>query len=226
MTYQINARGDSTEVVMYGDIGEGWFGGISAADVHADVSKIRTSDIDVRLNTPGGSVDEGIAIANTLRNHEARVTVHVDSLAASIGSYIAVWGADEIVMASNARMMVHNAWTLVGGDANEFRRVADLLDLHNDILIDGYAARASISRDEVVEAMNAETWYNAEQAVEAGLADSVGESSLQMAAWFQPKRFRNTPEDLKQAAKPAASGIWQRMLAERRLRLTKAGKSQ
>lgn len=225
--FSIQNRGDVTEVVIYGDIGEGWFGGISSQEVKAAVAGITSKDIDLRLNTPGGSIDEGFAIANILREHPATVTAHVDSLAASIGSYIAVWGADEVVMASNARMMIHNAWTVAGGDSHEFRKVADVLEMHNELLIDAYAAKVGgkATREELTAMMDAETWFNAESAVATGLADSIGESALQTAAWFQPGRFRNAPEDLI-TDKPETTDApnWKREAARRRLALTKGGR--
>ena len=222
--YRIVNRGEVVEVVLYGDIGAGWFGGITAMQVKDSLAGLSPDTIEARINTAGGDVDEGIAIANLFRDSDADVVAYVDSLAASIGSYIAVHGADEVVMASNARMMIHNAWTVAGGDANEFRKVADILDLHNDILIDAYVEKSGRSHDEIAQMMNEETWMNAEQAVEQGFADSVGESSLKAAAWFQPERFRNTPPDLNiDDPHPETAPAWKAEAARRRLRLTKSG---
>jgi len=115
---------------------------------------------------------EGVAIANVLRQHPADVTVWVDGLAASAGSVIAMAG-DEIVMGIGAQLMIHDAWGRALGPADEMRQAAAMLDSTSDAIAATYAARAGGTTAEWRAVMVAETWYTAEEAVAAGLADRV-----------------------------------------------------
>lgn len=216
--YTIINRGKSTEILLYDDIGEGWFGGISAKQVRTDLADIKTPIINVRINSPGGSVHEGFAIANALRDHKARVEIDIDALAASIAAYIAVEAADELRMADNAMLMIHNAWSMAVGDADEFRRQADILDKHNALIVSSIAKRTSSPEADVRGWMDAETWFNAEEAQAAGFVDAITEESATAAAWFDPARFRNTPAALKGREKPKDVVDVARELVKQRLR--------
>ncbi len=165
------AKGDgptSAEVRIFDEIG-GWFG-VTAADFARDLDALDVDRIDLLLNTPGGDVFDGIAIFNTLRQHRAEVHVRVDALAASAGSIIAMAG-DTIEMARGSMMMIHDGWGLTIGNAADHEQTAALLDKASDNLSGIYAARAGGTAAEWREAMRAETWYSAEEAVQAGLAD-------------------------------------------------------
>lgn len=191
------AKGKRAEILLYEDIG-GWFG-ISAADFVRDVKAAGDiTEIDLRLNSNGGSVFEGIAIYNYLRSHKARVNVHIDGLAASIASIIAMAG-DTINMADNAWMMIHDPWIMTAGNAGELRTIADKLDGFRDSLLDTYMLRASSSRDDVSAMMADETWLNAADAKKHGLVDDITEA-LQVAASVRADWFRNTPKALINAA--------------------------
>ncbi|MFF7947014.1 head maturation protease, ClpP-related [Streptomyces griseorubiginosus] len=164
------ADSDEAEVMLYDEIG-GWFGS-TADELIAELRGITAPRMRVRINSPGGSVFEGIAIANALRAHPANVTVQVDALAASIASVIAMSG-DRIEMAPNSMMMIHDASGLCMGNATDMEEMAELLDLISDNIADAYAARAGGTRDEWRARMRAETWYLPEDAVENGLADEA-----------------------------------------------------
>ncbi|MDN3244154.1 head maturation protease, ClpP-related [Streptomyces sp. ZSW22] len=161
---------DEAEVLLYDEIG-GWFGN-TADDLIAELKGISSPRMRVRINSPGGSVFEGIAIANALRAHPASVTVQVDSVAASIASVIAMAG-DRIEMAPNSMMMIHDASGMAWGNAREMEEMAELLDLISDNIADAYAARAGGTREQWRERMRAETWYLPEDAVDNGLADEA-----------------------------------------------------
>ncbi|WP_020116818.1 head maturation protease, ClpP-related [Streptomyces canus] len=164
------ADSDEAEVMLYDEIG-GWWGR-TADDLVAELRGITAPRMRVRINSPGGSVFEGIAIANALRAHPALVTVQVDSIAASIASVIAMAG-DRIEMAPNSMLMIHDASGLCMGNASDMEEMAELLDLISDNIADAYAARAGGTRDEWRARMRAETWYLPEDAVDNGLADAA-----------------------------------------------------
>lgn len=161
---------DSTDIYVYESIG-GWFG-MWADDFIRDLKGVSTSKINLRLNSPGGSVFDGIAIANALRAHPANVTVYVDSLAASIASVIALAG-DRVVMMPQSQFMVHNASGAAYGDSAEMAKMAELLDKQSLNIAQAYAQHTGRPVAEWQEYMAAETWFTAEEAVEVGLADEV-----------------------------------------------------
>ena len=134
------------------------------------------TQINIYINSYGGSVFEGTAIYNQLKRHTAHKTVYIDGFACSIASVIAMAG-DEIVMPKNALMMVHNMWMGVYGNAAELRKAADDLDIINTAGRGAYLDKAGDKLDEstLVEMMDAETWLTAEQCIRYGLADRYAE---------------------------------------------------
>lgn len=163
------------EIRLYDPIdswGEWW--GVSAKEFASTLDGLDVDEIRLLINSPGGEVFEGIAIANTIRSHPAKVTAIVEGIAASAASFIAV-AADELVMARNSEMMIHDAWGLVVGNSEDMTKMAGLLDHLSDNIADMYAAKAGGTVPEWRAAMRAETWYSAAEAVEAGLADRVAE---------------------------------------------------
>lgn len=153
--------------------------------------------INLHINSPGGSVFEGIAICNMLKQNSAKVNVYVDGLAASIASVIAMCG-DTIFMPQNAMMMIHNPLMMVGGNAAELRKASDDLDQITKSSVVTYLAKAGDKLDEptLKQLMDDETWLTAQEAVDYGLADVVLEAN-QMVASLSPKlmgNYHNVPK--------------------------------
>ena len=163
------SKTDTAEILIYDEIG-GF--GIEAGKFVADLGEVSAKTIKVRLNTPGGSVFDGVAIFNALRQHPARIEAHIDGLAASIGSIIAL-AADSVEMAKNAYFMIHNPWTLTIGDSAELRKTADLLDKIGGTLVQTYQDKTGASDEQVTAWMNNETWFTAQEALEAGFIDEI-----------------------------------------------------
>lgn len=163
---------DTSEISIYDEIGPSWWGLIDAQTVTNALDQMKGKHITVRLNTPGGSVDEGIAIYNALTRHKGGVTTIVDSLAASMGSYLLQAGEQRIV-ASNAMVMIHDPWSISMGNATNLRKDADVLDKYALRMIPHYAARSGKTDDEILQIMAEESWYAGKEAVEAGFADVV-----------------------------------------------------
>jgi ATP-dependent protease ClpP protease subunit len=196
------------EVLIYGEI-ESWFG-VDAADFVRDFAAIDAPEILVRINSPGGDMFDGIAIMNALRGHAAKVVVQVDALAASAASIIAM-GGDEIVMNDGSQLMLHNAFALCVGTAEDMQKMADTLDRQNNVIAGIYAGRAGGTVDEWLAVMAEETWLNAQETVDAGLADSVIKTppeavaeAQRVAASFDRSRFRYTDRQTAPAPKIAA----------------------
>lgn len=201
--YSINLAGDTADVRIYGMVGHRAMGGaVNAADFAKGLSEVKAKTINLRLNTEGGSVFEGVAIYNALKNHGARIVAHVDGLAASIGSFIAM-AADEIRIAKNAYMMLHNPMTGGGGmaDARDLRRTADTLDKLRKTIVGAYAARTKQPEAEIERMMDEETWLNAEEAKAKGFADAIsGEAAIVAVANLSA--FNHVPDALKAPATP------------------------
>jgi ATP-dependent protease ClpP protease subunit len=188
----VNQADDAAEVVIYDEIG--WWG-TTAASFMDELKQITAGRITLRLNSPGGDVYDGVAIMNVLRSHPATVTTHVDGLAASIASVIALAG-DRIVMQPGSTMMIHDASGFCYGQAPDMRELADMLDRHSDNIASLYAERAGGTVAEWRERMRGESWFSAEEAVAVGLADEVGQRRNDDAdpvvtnSWDLASRFR------------------------------------
>lgn len=194
--YRMKAARQRLEIFLYDVIGADFWGeGVTAKQFAADLKAAGKVDlINVRINSPGGNVFDGLAIYNNLAQHPARVEVDVDGMALSIASIIAMAG-DEIRIAANAMMMIHNPHGFAAGDAAELRRQADLMDQVKGNLINTYVARTKRDAVEISGWMDDETWFTAQDAVDNGFADSVTEE-LAVAASCDTARFRNIPPHL------------------------------
>ena len=152
---------------------------INAKQFINELNDISADVINLRINSPGGCVIDGNAICNALQRHSAKVITHIDGLAASMASVVAMAG-DEVHMADNALLMIHNPWTISMGDADELRADADLLDKMSNNILNAYG-RSQYEADELKELMDAETWFTAQEAFDAGFVDHI-ENGLRAAA--------------------------------------------
>ena len=161
------------EVDIYDEID--WFWGVSASEFRTDLKALGdgVSTINLHINSPGGDVYEALAIMNTLRQHPAKVVCTVDGLAASSAGFIAVGAADELIVAQNAEIMAHLPWAMVVGDAADMRKTADDLERIGTNIASIFAARAGGSVEDWLNVLTAETWWSAQEAVDAGIADKV-----------------------------------------------------
>ena len=196
--YSIKAKAsDTAEISIYDEIG---FWGVSAASFAQDLKSCGNNlkQINLHIHSPGGDVFDGIAIYNLLKNHPANVTVYIDGLAASMASVIAMAG-NEVIMPENAMMMIHKPWGIQGGDAEDMRKYADLLDKVENTLIPAYASKTGKTPEELAEMLSAETWLNGKECVEQGFADKLAEPLVAMASIKSRKLedFENMPKAMK-----------------------------
>jgi ATP-dependent protease ClpP protease subunit len=198
--------GGVLELLVYEDIGLDWWSGegVTAKTVKQSIDEagIFTS-ISVRINSPGGDAFEGVAIYNLLRAQKKPVNVFVDGLAASAASIIAMAG-DTITMGNNAMLMIHNAWSGCQGYASDMRKMADLLDKVSASVAQTYIDRAGLSAEEVKELMDAESWLNAQESLDKGLATAIAQNdenddaAMALAKSFKAlKRLNKVPDALK-----------------------------
>lgn len=200
---KMSADGKSGEIFIYGEITKyAWeeYGEKSAKIFQQELAELGDVEtINLYVNSPGGSVFEGIAIHNMLKRHSARVVAHVDAVAASIASVI-IMAADEIVMPSNSMLMIHNPWTFAIGNAVELRKQADDLDRIGESSVISYMEKAGdkLEEEKLREMLDAETWLSANEAYEYGLCDVVQEAN-NMAASISDEflqRYKNVPKQL------------------------------
>ncbi|MFJ2285928.1 head maturation protease, ClpP-related [Pseudomonas iridis] len=200
--YALQASGEATErvieVFVYGEIGA-W--GITANQFVQDLRAMDdgVSQVVAAFNSIGGDLFDGLAMHNALSRLGERCTGRIDALAASAAS-VAVCGAHRVVIAANAMLMIHNPYTYTGGDAEDFRRVADVLDQTLEAIIAAYKAKApDIDDAELRRMVNAETWLTANEALALGLADEVGDGIKVKACLGQGavlQRYQHAPAEL------------------------------
>ena len=173
--FKAEVSGDTTEITIYGDIGESWwYESISANDIKEALKNVTTETVTVRLNSPGGDAFDGITIYNQLKNHDAKVIIYVDGLAASAASVIAM-AADELIMNTGSMLMIHEASTFAWGTKTDIKKTLNALEGLDKSLADIYMTRYQGERSEIDTMIQNETWFTASEAVEVGLADKVNE---------------------------------------------------
>lgn len=204
--YDIKAQGaDTADLYVYGNIGDRWDeNGVVAADLVREIAGLDVATINVRINSYGGSVTDGLAIYNALKRNKAKTQVYVDGVAISMASYIAMAG-DSIVMAANAQMMIHAPWGVAIGNAAQLREQADLLDRYAQAMADAYAGRSGKKRADVMALLTdgKDHWFSADEAVAEGFATEIGADqpvAAHLARSFNLARFQGTPAAAPKAA--------------------------
>lgn len=167
--YRMEVKDSVADVYIYDEIS--WFG-VSADQFVKDLQEIEADTIRLHLNTPGGSIFDGIAIYNALKQHKAKVESYIEGLAASSGSIVALAG-DKVYMAENAFYMIHEPWVLTVGDSAELRKTAGLLDKISGVMVNTYMKVSGKDEKQIKEWLQAETWFTAEEAKEAGFVDEI-----------------------------------------------------
>jgi len=200
MWYKALKVNNAVELDLFDEIG-GW--GICAKDLKDELSNMignPTEEVVVNINSPGGSVFEGIEIYNYLKGLPNKVTVKINSLAASIATVIAL-GADELEISESAFFMIHNPWTMAGGEADDLRKQADVLDKIKDTIVNIYKKNSNLEESKLTALMNEETWLTGAEALEHGFADRLteGVAIAAMASKEFVNKFNNIPNGLKMA---------------------------
>lgn len=194
----ILCKADTNELFLDGIIGADFFGeGITAAAVGDALAKLK-GRATVRINSPGGSADEGVAIYNLLRRYEPGVDTHNEALAASAASIVFLAGQKR-TMERGSKLMIHRAHTIAIGNTADLAKMSQVLAIYDNDLAAIYAEYMQSDTDEIMQMMDAETWLDAEAAVESGLATdmapTVRRKSAAAAAWF-----KHAPQDIFEQA--------------------------
>lgn len=205
----VNKGKDAGEILLYGTIGNDWFGdGVTAKQFADDLKKLgKVQTIDLRINSDGGVVTDARAMYNLLVEHEAKVIAHIDGIAASAASFLAMAG-DEIEIAEGGFVMIHNARGVTVGGAEDHRRMASVLEQVNQTIVDTYVARTKQDAKKVKKWMSDETWFTGKEAVANGFADRMVANNMKVAASLaHPEMFSNIPAALRPGRARAMAAI-------------------
>jgi len=219
-----NQDGDSAEILLYDVIGtDPWSGEGTSAKAFAETMNGFKSkkSVTIRMNCPGGYVHEGLAMYNTLINHPAKINVIIDGIVASMATVVAMAG-DSVTMAKNGLFMIHNPWGFCMGDADAMRLEASIMEKMKESIIIGYQRKSTLSAQALSDAMDAETWLNADGAKAAGFVDEIsGEMKIAASIDMEKFGYRKMPKALseKSEEKPANSEDFKITLANYRRRL-------
>lgn len=230
--FHAQATGDNEATIWLYDtiVSDDYWGGVSALTLGKQLAEHRDkATIHLRINSPGGDVFAGRAMETLLAEHPAKIIAHIDGYAASAASYVALAGEERII-SPGGMFMIHKAWTLAWGNADDIRKTAALLDQIDETLVSTYAAKTGQSPDQLREWLAAETWLTAEDAVRYGFATAIAgqdentptEAENRAPAWDlaayarAPKPPAPAPRQ-PEARAPAATDTFDRAAALRRL---------
>lgn len=179
------ASASQTRIDLYAEVG-GFFG-VWPDEFKASLDAVK-GGVDLHIHSPGGDAFDGIAIYNMLRQHDGTIDVTVDGLAASAASVIAMAG-DSVKMSRGSQLMIHDAWGLSIGNADDMESTKGKLDKASESMADIYAAKAGGTAGDWRTAMKAESWYTANEAVDAGLADKIETDTAAIKSRWDLKIF-------------------------------------
>jgi ATP-dependent Clp protease protease subunit len=209
--FSVSNAGDLTKIYIT-DVIDSSFG-VSAADVVAALAG--AGDVHLHINSPGGDVFEATAMASAIAAHAGKVTAHIDGVAASAATRVAL-AAGEVRMTDSAMFMIHDSWTFALGNKNELRDTAALLEKVDSTISADYARKTGKTAEEIAALMAAETWFTAQEALDAGFVDAIDTSTQAKAKKWNLSAYDRAPQEEE---KPDNSIAEQRARNLRRLRL-------
>lgn len=188
-----DAGGDVTIYLYDVIVSDDWYGGISATTFVQQLAQLSVPNIHLRINSPGGDVFSARAMEAAIREHPSNIVAHVDGVAASAASFLAI-ACDQVVMADGAFFMIHRGSCMAWGTGDDLRATAALLDKVDASLVSSYANKTGQSADDIAAWMAAETWFTAGEAIELGFADEVatGAAPTNAGRW-NLSAYSNTP---------------------------------
>ena len=204
-----NDEEKSAELILYGSIGsDEYWDDISDKAFKQDIENLGdVENITLHINSPGGSVFSAVAIANTLKNHKAKITANIDGLAASAATIITS-ACDTVKMPKNALFMVHNPITFAYGNNQDMQKTLEMLNKVKNSIIETYLNKAKTDKETLSELMDNETWMSAEEAKEYGFIDEILDENVEKEVIenkliinnmaFDISRFKNFKEKKNQ----------------------------
>lgn len=198
---EAKADGDEATIYLYDAI-DPWYG-INAQDFVKEINGLKAKTIHLRINSPGGSVFDARAIHTALVQHPAKIVSHIDGVAASAASFIALAG-EEVEISEGAFFMIHKAWGLAIGNSDDMLAFAELLEKADASIVTDYQRKSGQSQEKIIDWMKEETWFTAKEALDAGFVDRIAEGK-KTENKFDLSAFSNVPEPLKASGEPEPS---------------------
>jgi len=190
---------DEATVYVYDVIDDFW--GVGATEFVTALDGITAGTIHLRINSPGGDVFAARAMVAAMQRHPARIIAHIDGLAASAATFLAV-AADECEIAEGGFFMIHNGWTCTCGNASDHQKTVDLLNKVDNSLVSDYRKKTALDEETIRDWMGAETWFTASEAIENGFVDRLAEAPAKAENSFDLSVFGNAPKVLQPALSP------------------------
>lgn len=187
-----NAADEATIYLYDVIVNDSSWGGISAIDFVRELAAAQVGTIHLRINSPGGEVFAAQAMAQAVKEHPAKVVAHIDGLAASSASWLAL-SADEVHIASGGMIMIHQAMTYAVGNAKDMHATAAMLEKIDRVLVDLYVEATGQTEERIAEWMAAETWFSAQEAVDAGFASSIATAEAKNLKAWNLSSYANAP---------------------------------
>lgn len=187
-----NAADEATIYLYDVIVSDSSWGGISAIDFVRELAAAQVGTIHLRINSPGGEVFAAQAMAQAVKEHPAKVVAHIDGLAASSASWLAL-SADEVHIASGGMIMIHQAMTYAVGNAKDMHATAAMLEKIDRVLVDLYVEATGQTEERIAEWMAAETWFSAQEAVDAGFASSIATAEAKNLKAWNLSSYANAP---------------------------------
>ena len=179
LNLKTNNETRTADLIVYGDIGEDeWFDEVTSKKVITDLNDLDVDNINIYINSNGGTVTTALAINNVLKRHKAKKTAYIDGIAASSAT-ILTSACDIVKMPKNALFMVHNPWTISVGDKNDFNKTIDTLDKIKETILESYIAKTGKDKEILSKLMDDETWLNAEEALKYGFIDEILDEEIE-----------------------------------------------
>lgn len=173
-------------------VSDDFYGGVSAINFAKTINAMKADTIHLRINSPGGDVFAGVAMQAAIKNHPATVIVHIDGLAASAASVVAM-AADKIMMADGAFFMIHNSWTFAVGNADDMLHTADMLEKVDISMSEVYASRTGQSIEDIRKWMGEETWFSANEAIALNFADDLDKYATKASSVWDLCAYSKSP---------------------------------
>lgn len=193
------------KIFIYAPIGASIFSdGVNVEQVSKEITSLKKgTDIELRINSPGGNAWDGIALYNVLKGYDGKVTAYVDGIAASAASIIAM-GADEIVMGQGSQLMIHQASGVAMGTAEDMLATAEVLESVTSQMIGVYESRTGLPLDEITAMVEAETWLDADKAISLKFADQTSAEKAKVKSEHIAflEGYKHTPAALLQQDEP------------------------
>lgn len=192
-------QANESTLYLYDVIDDYW--GISAQAFATALAAIPAENtVHLRINSPGGDVFAARAMVAALKGFKGKTVAHIDGVCASAATYVAL-ACGEVEMIEGAFFMIHNAWTYGFGNAEELRKTADLLEKVDEAIVVDYEKKTGAKRDQIQQWMAAETWFSAQEALDAKFVDRVVDGSVADAAW-NLGAYDKAPQALKDRKPP------------------------